>query len=103
VDYHGGERQGGPSGKISMDRLGIPQRIEALTSYGIHKLICGGIFDSSLIQLRNMGIDVFHNVIGEAYIVLAFILKRKVQSGSHCEKRRVKNLSGSKRSRVFKA
>jgi predicted Fe-Mo cluster-binding NifX family protein len=76
--------------KISMAGLNIPQRIERLSLNGITKLICGGIHDFSLDQLKNRGIDVFHNVIGEADIALNYFLKGELQAGSHCEKRRKK-------------
>jgi len=74
--------------KISLSGLNIPQRIEKLTLNGISKLICGGIHDFSLDQLRNMGIDVFHNVIGEADIALNYLLRGELHPGSECEKRR---------------
>jgi predicted Fe-Mo cluster-binding NifX family protein len=74
--------------KISLSGLNIPQRIEKLTLNGISKLICGGIHDFSLDQLRTMGIDVFHNVIGEADIALNYFLRGELYPGSECEKRR---------------
>jgi predicted Fe-Mo cluster-binding NifX family protein len=73
--------------KMSMDRLSLPQRIETLTSNGVNKLICGGIHESSLDRLENTGIDVFHNVIGEAKIALTLCLEGILQSGSDCEKK----------------
>jgi predicted Fe-Mo cluster-binding NifX family protein len=76
--------------KISVAGLNIPQRIEKLSLNGITQLICGGIHDFSLDQLKNRGIDVFHNVIGEADIALTYFLKGVLQTGSHCEKRRRK-------------
>jgi predicted Fe-Mo cluster-binding NifX family protein len=82
--------------KISAERLDVPQRIEKLTSSGVTKVICGGIHDFSLDQLRNRGIDVFHNVIGEADIALDIFLKGELQPGSRCEKRRTRNLGGPK-------
>lgn len=73
---------------ISMDRLSLPQRIETLTSNGVNKLICGGIHDFSLERLENRGIDVFHNVIGEAEIALTLCLEGILRSGWDCEKRK---------------
>jgi predicted Fe-Mo cluster-binding NifX family protein len=81
--------------KFSMEGLNIPQRIEKLTSNGVNKLICGGIHDFSLHQLRNIGIDVFYNVIGEAGAALTIFLKGQLQPGSRCEKRRTRNFGGS--------
>jgi len=74
--------------KISMKGLDIPQRMEQLALSGVKKLICGGIHDFSLEGLRNIGIDVFYNVIGEAGIALTLCLNGELQPGSHCEKRR---------------
>jgi predicted Fe-Mo cluster-binding NifX family protein len=76
--------------KISMAGLSILQRIETLSLNGITQLICGGIHDFGLDQLRKRRIDVFHNVIGEAHIALTYFLKGVLQTGSHCEKRRKK-------------
>lgn len=83
--------------KIPTEKLNIPQRIEKLTSSGVNKVICGGIHDFSLNQLRNMGIDVFHNVIGEAEIALTIFLKGELQPGSRCERKRSRYLDGFKR------
>jgi len=74
--------------RISTERLDIPQRMEQLALSGVKKLICGGIHDFSLDELQNRGIDVFHNVIGEAEIALTLCLNGELQPGSHCEKRR---------------
>jgi predicted Fe-Mo cluster-binding NifX family protein len=80
--------------KISLEGLTIRQRIEKLNSSGITKLICGGIHDFSLNQLMNMGIEVFHNVMGEADTALKTFLKGKLESGSYCEKEKMRNLGG---------
>lgn len=74
--------------RVYTERLDIPQRMEQLASSGVNKLICGGIHDFSLEELRNLGIDVFYNVIGEAQIALTLCLNGELQPGSHCEKRR---------------
>jgi hypothetical protein len=47
-------------------------------------------------QLRNIGIDVFYNVIGEAADALTIFLKGELQPGSRCEKRRPRNFGGPK-------
>ena len=78
--------------KISMAGFSLPQRIEKLSLNGVSKLICGGIHDFSLDQLRNMGIGVFHNVIGEADMALKNLLKGKLQAGSRFEKRCTANI-----------
>jgi len=74
--------------RISTGRLDIPQRMEQLVLSGVKKVICGGIHDFSLNELQNRGVDVFHNVIGEAAIALTLCLNGELQPGSHCEKRR---------------
>jgi hypothetical protein len=73
--------------KISMNRLDIPQRMEKLSLSGVKKLICGGIHDFSLDELQNRGIDVFHNVIGEAEIALSLCLRGELRTGSNCERK----------------
>ncbi len=79
--------------KISLEGLTILQRIEKLNSNGISKLICGGIHDFSLNQLINMGIEVFHNVMGEADTALKNFLKGELQSGFQFEKGRTGNIN----------
>jgi predicted Fe-Mo cluster-binding NifX family protein len=74
--------------KISLENFNISQRIEMLALTGVAKMVCGGIHDFRLDQLRNMGIDVFHNVIGEADIALGNLLKGQLRPGSLCEEKR---------------
>jgi len=77
--------------KISAERLDVPKRIEKFTLCGVKKVICGGILDSSLDQLRNMGIEVFNevfnNVIGDALVALGTLFKGKIKPRSNCEKK----------------
>lgn len=87
----------GQEEKIPLEGLTIPERIEKLTLRGVNKLICGGIHDFNLDQLRNMGIDVFHNVTGEAKMALNIFLKGGLHPGFHCENRRIRNLGNPKR------
>ena len=82
--------------KISLEGLTILQRMEKLNLNGITKLICGGIHDFSLNQLRNMGIAVFHNVMGEAELALLNFLKGQLQPGSQFEKGRTGNINDRK-------
>jgi len=74
--------------KISLENFTISQRIEMLALTGVAKMVCGGIHDFRLAQLRNMGIDVFHNVIGEADIALGNLLKGQLRPGSFCGEKR---------------
>jgi len=89
--------------KISLEGLTIQQRIEKLYLNGVTKVICGGIHDFSLNQLRYMGIEVFHNVMGEAELAFLYFLKKQLQSGSRFEKeknrkyKRAQKVSGNKR------
>ena len=83
--------------KISLEGLTILQRMEKLNLNGITKLICGGIHDFSLNQLIDMGIEVFHNVMGEADMALKNFLKGELQSGSYFEKRRTENINSHKK------
>jgi len=72
--------------KISMTNFNLFQRIRHLNLNGVNKVICGGIHDFGLDQLRNMGIDVFHNTTGEADVALDVFLKGRLEPGSQCEK-----------------
>jgi predicted Fe-Mo cluster-binding NifX family protein len=83
--------------KVSLEGLTILQRIEKLNLNGASKLICGGIHDFCLNQLSNMGIEVFHNVMGEAETALKNFLKGQLQSGSFFEKKRKKNINSHKK------
>lgn len=69
-----------------MTNLNLSQRIKHLNLNGVNKVICGGIHDFGLDQLRNMGIDVFHNIIGEADVALNVFLIDRLEPGSQCEK-----------------
>lgn len=86
--------------KISVEGFNIMERIEKLTLSGINKVICGGIHDISLSQLQNRGIDVFHNVSGEADVALNFLLKGALQAGSHCKRRKNRNFNGLKKEKM---
>jgi len=77
--------------RISLENFTISQRVEMLALTGAGKMICGGIHDFRLIQLRKMGIDVFYNVIGEADIALGNLLKGELRPGSVCEEKKKGN------------
>ena len=83
--------------KISLENFTISQRIEMLALTGVGKMICGGIHDFRLVQLRKMGIDVFHNVIGAADIALGNLLRGELRPGSFCEGKRKGNAVQTKR------
>jgi predicted Fe-Mo cluster-binding NifX family protein len=67
--------------------LNLPQRLDQLTSNGVNKVICGGIDGFCLNQLGSRGIDVVHNVVGEAEIASDLFMKGRLQPGFCCERR----------------
>jgi predicted Fe-Mo cluster-binding NifX family protein len=74
--------------KISVAHLNLSQRMEKITSNGVHKIICGGIDGFSRDQLKNRGIDVVQDIIGEAEVVIDRFMRGRLQSGFCCERRR---------------
>jgi len=68
--------------------LNLPQRLDQLTSNGVNKVICGGIDGFCLNQLGSRGIDVVHNVVGEAKIASGLFMKGRLRQGFCCERRR---------------
>ena len=77
--------------KLSTSNLNLPQRLEQITSNGVDKVICGGIDGFSLNQLGNRGIDVVHDVIGEAEVAFDLFMKGRLRPGFCCERRRRRN------------
>jgi predicted Fe-Mo cluster-binding NifX family protein len=73
--------------KFSTAKLNLPQRLEQITSNGIHKVICGGIDGLSRDQLGSRGIDVVQDVTGDADIVLNLFMRGRLRSGFCCERR----------------
>jgi predicted Fe-Mo cluster-binding NifX family protein len=68
--------------------LNLPQRLDQLASNGVNKMICGGIDGFCLNQLGSRGIDVVHNVVGEAEIASDLFMKGRLRPGFCCERRR---------------
>ena len=68
--------------------LNLPQRLDQLASNGVNKMICGGIDGFCLNQLESKGIDVVHNVAGEAEIASDLFMKGRLRPGFCCERRR---------------
>jgi predicted Fe-Mo cluster-binding NifX family protein len=83
--------------KLSTSSLNLPQRLEHITSNGVDKVICGGIDGFSLNQLGNRGIDVVHDVIGEAEVAFHLFMRGRLRPGFCCEKRRGRGFCGWKR------
>jgi predicted Fe-Mo cluster-binding NifX family protein len=74
--------------KWPIDTFDLQQRIDQLTSKGVHKIICGGIDSFCIDQLGNRGIDVIHNVAGEAGKALNLFIRGVLRPGSYCNGRR---------------
>ncbi len=67
--------------------LNLTQRLDQLTSNGVDKVICGGIDGFCLNQLGSKGIEVVHNVAGEAEIASDLFMKGRLRPGFCCEGR----------------
>jgi predicted Fe-Mo cluster-binding NifX family protein len=70
--------------KRPMESFNLQQRLDQLTSKGVHKIICGGIDSFCMNHLGNMGIDVIHNVAGEAGEALNLFIRGVLRSGTVC-------------------
>lgn len=74
--------------KWPMKSFNLQQRLDQLTSKGVDKIICGGIDDFCMDHLENMGIDVVHNVAGEAEEVLNLLIRGVLRPGYYCNGKR---------------
>ena len=72
----------------------LQQRLDQLASKGVHKIICGGIDSFSMDHLGNMGIDVIHNVAGEAWDVLNLFMRGMLRPGFYCNGKRGRGFCG---------
>ena len=75
----------------------LQQKLDQLTSKGVNKIICGGIDSFCMNHLGNMGIDVIHNVAGEAGEVLNLFIRGMLRSGFYCNGKGGRGFSGWKR------
>lgn len=82
--------------------LNLPQRLDQLASNGVNKVICGGIDGFCLNQLGSRGIDVVHNVVGEAEIASDLFMKGRLQPGFCCERRGGRRFCGLKKGPPWK-
>ena len=80
-----------------MESFNLQQRLDQLTSKGVDKIICGGIESSCIDQLGNRGIDVIHNVAGEAGEALNLFIKGVLRPGFYCNGKRGRGFCGWKR------
>ncbi len=71
--------------KLPMANLNLPQRLEQITSSGVDKVICGGIDGFCLNQLGNNGVEIVHDVIGEAEVVFNLFMRGRLRPGLCCE------------------
>jgi len=85
VEFLGGKLEN--EGRFSMEGLNLQQRLDHLTSNGVDKLICGGIDNLCIDHLGERGIEVIHNVAGEAGEVLALFLKGALRPGFYCKRK----------------
>jgi predicted Fe-Mo cluster-binding NifX family protein len=88
--------------KLPMTTLNLPQRLDQLASYGVNQVICGGIDGFCLDQLGNKGIDVLHNVVGEAEMAFHLFMKGRLRPGFCCERRGGRRLCGLKKGPPWK-
>lgn len=76
--------------KLSMTNLNPSQRVNQITANGVDKVICGGVDGFTLHQLGNKGVEVVHDVIGEAEVAFDLFMRGRLKPGFCCEKRRVR-------------
>ena len=74
--------------KWPLETFNLQQRLDQLASKGVEKIICGGIDSLCVDQLGNRGIDVIHNVAGEAGEALNLFLRGVLRPGFYCNGRR---------------
>jgi predicted Fe-Mo cluster-binding NifX family protein len=83
--------------KWPMGNFNLQQRLDQLTSNGVDKLICGGIDSFCMDHLGTMGIDVIHNVAGEAGEVLNLFIRGVLRAGFYCNGKRGRGFGGWRR------
>jgi len=82
-----------------MESFNLQQRLDQLASKGVDKIICGGIDSFCMDHLGNMGIDVIHNVAGEAGEVLNLFIRGVLRPGLYCDGKRGRGFGGWRRGR----
>ena len=80
--------------KWPVESFDLQQRLDQLTSRGVDKIICGGIDSFCIGQLGNRGIDVIHNVAGEAGEALNLFLRGVLRPGFYCNGKRGRGFHG---------
>lgn len=74
--------------------LNLTQRFDQLASNGVNMMICGGIDGFCLNQLGNKGIEVIHNVAGEAEEALNLFIKGALRPGFYCNGKKGRGFCG---------
>ncbi len=72
----------------SVESFTLQQRLNHLSSLGVDKIICGGIDNFCIDHLGTRGIEVIHNVSGEAAEALNLFLRGDLRPGFCCEPKR---------------
>ncbi|MGQ9648124.1 MAG: NifB/NifX family molybdenum-iron cluster-binding protein [Thermodesulfobacteriota bacterium] len=85
--------------KWATANLNLEQRMDQLTSKGVGKLICGGIDSFCMDHLGKMGIDVIHDVAGEAGEVLNLFIRGVLRPGFYCDGKGGRGFGGWRRGR----
>jgi predicted Fe-Mo cluster-binding NifX family protein len=80
-----------------MESFNLQQKLDQLASKGVDKIICGGIDSFCMDHLGNLGIDVIHNVAGEAREVLNLFIRGRLRSGFYCNGKRGRGFHGWRR------
>lgn len=63
--------------KLSLENLSTFQRVQVLIKSGVNTLLCGGIEQSIRQRMKNLGIDVIWNRMGEAEVALREYLRER--------------------------
>jgi len=88
--------------KWPMESFNLQQRLDQLTSKGVDKIICGGIDNFCMDHLGNLGIDVIHNVAGEAGEVLNLFIRGVLRPGFYCNGKEEANFLRAELSQIEK-
>jgi predicted Fe-Mo cluster-binding NifX family protein len=83
--------------RFPTNNLSLPQRLDQLASNGVNKIICGGIDGLSLNLLGGRGIDVIHNVVGEAQEGINLFLRGLLRPGFCCDRKGRRGFCAQKR------
>ena len=87
-----------------MENFNLQQRLDQLASKRVDKVICGGIDSFCMDHLGSMGIDVIHNVAGNAGEVLSLFIRGVLQPGFYCNgKKRGRGFGGWRRGAPWRA